>query len=73
MDVGMFVLRTAFLVAALYYCYDLFFRDIYLKKTKEFFIFTRGGLGLEIKNNFLRWLLKFLILLMFIWLTINTP
>ena len=73
MDVATVLLKCSFFVAALYYAYDLFYRDIYLKKTEEFFILSRGGLGRDIKNDFIRRLLKFIMMLIFIWLTFNTP
>ena len=65
--------KIVFSLTVLYYAYDLFYRDIHLKKTKEFFIPSRGGLGREIKNDFIRRLLKFIMMLIFIWLTFNTP
>ena len=73
MDVATVFLKCSFFVATLYYAYDLFYRDIHLKKTKEFFL---GGIGYstgEIKNDFIRRLLKFIMMLIFIWLTFNTP
>ena len=65
--------KIVFSLTACYYAYDLFYRDIYLKKTKGFFIPAAGGLGPGIKNDFIRRLLKFIMMLIFIWWTINTP
>ena len=73
MDVATVFLKSMSFLVACYYTYDLFYRDIYLKKTKGFFIPAAGGLGPGIKNDFIRRLLKFIMMLIFIWLTFNTP
>ena len=66
--------KIVFSLAAFYYAYDLFYIDIYLKKTKEFSIPGIGtGSAGKIENDFIRRLLKFIMMLIFIWLTFNTP
>ncbi len=73
MDVTTVFLKSMSFLMAFYYAYDLFYRDIYLKKTKEFFVPGKGiGVG-KIENDFIRRLLKFIMMLIFIWLTFNTP
>ena len=74
MDVGTVVLKVSFFWVFLVYIYDLFYKDIYLKKTKEFFIPGIGsGSAGKIENDFIRRLLKFIMMLIMIWLTIDTP
>ncbi len=65
--------KIVFSLVAFYYAYDLLYIDIYLKKTKEFCVPGKGtGCG-KIENDFIRRLLKFIMMLIFIWLTFNTP
>ena len=74
MDVATVFLKSMSFLVACYYAYDLFYRDIYLKKTKEFFIPGIGtGSAGKIENDFIRRLLKFIMMLIMVWLTIDTP
>ncbi len=73
MDTLDVILKILFLLTVFYYVYDLFYIDIYLKKTKEFCVPGKGtGCG-KIENYFIRRLLKFIMMLIFISLTFNTP
>ena len=73
MDVGTVVLKVSFFLVFLVYIYDLFYRDIYLKETKEFFIPGKGYGAGKIENDFIRRLLKFIMMLICLWIVIDTP
>ena len=74
MDVATVVLKITFSGVVIYYAYDLFYLDIYLKKTKEFSIPGIGtGSAGKIENDFIRRLLKFIMMLICLWIVIDTP
>ena len=73
MDVVDVCLKIVFFGAALFYFYDLLYLDIFKKKTKEFFV---GGIGVsdvKVENKYLRWFLKIVMIIVYLWLFLYFP
>ena len=73
MDVADVCLKIVFLGAALLYFYDLLYLDIYKKKTKEFFVGGIGASDVKVENKYLRWLLKIVMITVYLWLFLYFP
>jgi len=65
--------KIVFLLVILLYLYDLFYLDIYKKKTKEFFVGGIGASSIKVENKYLRWFLKIIMIVFFLWLFLYFP
>jgi len=58
MDVADISLKIVFFLVILLNLFDLFYLDIYKKKTKDFFVGGIGASNIKVENKYLRWFLK---------------
>ena len=70
MDVSNISLKIVFSLVILLNLFDLFYLDIYKKKTKEFFVGGIGASSIKVENKYLRWFLKIVMIVFVFFLLI---